>query len=61
MKEGENVPRQGAEWEIFLPWWEENDIVGLCDLYSLSGIGIIKLKKVRRLELEAHMGKKRNV
>jgi hypothetical protein len=35
--------------------------VGLCDLYSLSGIEMIRLKKIRQLELEAYMGKKRNV
>jgi hypothetical protein len=35
--------------------------VGLHDLYSLSGIRMIKLKEIRRLEREENMRKKRNV
>jgi hypothetical protein len=40
----------------------ENDLVRLQNLYFLSGIiRMIKSKKIRRLEREEHVGKKRNV
>lgn len=42
--------------------WQENDLVGLQNLYSPSVIiRMIKPKKIRRLEREEHVGQKRNV